>query len=213
MKTKRLIIFSVAVVVLSWLLIPQTIGPKEPSYQGRNLSEWRHIYFSGFSGHSLHATLEGAADAKKAIKAMGTNTIPVVIRWMSKDNPKFLGVFGSGIYMGQDAYEVLSILETNDAKLAIPALIQLTTNQDKEIRWKAVSTLYFIVHPDANVFAPALIPLTRDPDENIRYYAAQWLADYDPVAAEKAGVFISYPQFAPDVETNSVHSTNEPLAK
>ena len=211
MKKKLFLVCGTLVIAAVFVAVLLETSSKEPTYEGRTLSGWISIYSSGYSGTSPHATKAEMEAAEKAIRAMGTNCFPIVIKWMSKDYPKFLEFRHRNDC--STAGEVFQILGKAQASLATPALIQLTTNKDKEVRWKALSTLIYVIDPDKEIFTPALARLVHDPDKNISYYAAEWLADLDPPAAEKAGVYILYPRFAPDAESHSIQIKNEPLAK
>ncbi len=165
-------------------LIPFGSGPREPIYQGRNLSQWISIWYSGYSGSSPHATQDEAEASERAIRAMGTNCIPCLVAWLSDDRPD--------INQRSTVLEIFQILG-EQARPAAPALIQLTKSRDKEIRWYAFDCLRAI-KPEKEVFVPVLAQLIHDPDKNISYYAAESLVQLDSNAAEKAGVFARFPQ-------------------
>jgi hypothetical protein len=171
-------------------------GTKEPTYQGRTLSQWISVYFSGYSGDSPHATLEEGEAAEQAIRAMGTNTFSTLIAWLSEDRPS--------IGKRSTALQVFQILG-EQGKPAAPVLIELTKNPDKEIRYYALDCL-LAVKPEKEVLAPTLVPLVHDPDKNIGFIAAENLVDLDVDAAEKAGVFDVFPQFNSLLETNKIEN-------
>jgi hypothetical protein len=68
------------------------LTPKEPTYEGKTLKQWL-LYYSREAGGSMFSNREEQEAAKKAIRAMGTNCLPFVIKWMSKDYPEFLASF------------------------------------------------------------------------------------------------------------------------
>jgi hypothetical protein len=170
--------------------------PKEPTYQGRTLSQWISVYFSGYSGDSPHATSEEDEAAEQAIRAMGTNTFPTLIAWLSEDKPS--------INKRTTALQVFQILGA-DGRPASPALVQLTKSKDKEIRYDALDCL-LAIKPEKEILLPALVPLIHDPDKNIGFVAAENLVDLDTDAAEKAGVFDVFPQFNSLLETNNIEN-------
>ena len=166
---------------IRWLFESES---KEPTYQGRNLSQWISIYFSGYSGYSPHATLEEENASEQAIRTMGTNTFPTLITWLT-DEP-------SRINVRSTALTVFQILG-EEGRPAAPALIELTKNKNEEIRMYALDSLKAI-KPEKEIFTPALVTLIHDPDKNLSYEAAETLLEIDPDAADKAGVFNLFPQ-------------------
>ena len=178
---------------IRWLFASDS---KEPSYQGRTLSQWIGVYFSGYSGDSPHATLEEDEAAERAIKEMGTNTFPTLMAWLSEDKPS--------INKRSTVLQVFQILG-EEGRPAAPALIELTKNKDKEIRNYALDCL-LAIKPKREVLVPALVPLVHDPDRNISLTAAENLADLDEDAAKKAGVFDVFPQFNSLFETNNIEN-------
>jgi hypothetical protein len=169
---------------IRWLISPSS-ARKEPRYQGRTLSQWISIWFSGYSGYSPHATNEEMDASEKAIRAMGTNCIPTLITWLSEDRP--------GINQRSTVLSVFQILG-EQARPAAPALVQLTKHKDREIRWYAFECLR-VIKPEKALFVPVLAQLIHDPDKSMSYSAAESLVQLDSEAAEKAGVFTLFPQF------------------
>jgi hypothetical protein len=176
---------------IRWLFASDT---KEPSYQGRTLSQWVSIYFSGYSGDSPHATLKEDDAAERAIKEMGTNTFPTLITWLSEDKPS--------INKRSTALQVFQILG-EEGQPAAPILIELFKNKDKEVRSYALDCL-LAIKPSKEVLVSALVPLVHDPDKSIRFTAAENLVDLDNDAAKRAGVFDAFPQFNSLLETNNI---------
>jgi hypothetical protein len=171
--------------------------PKEPTYQGRTLSQWISVFFRGYSGNSTNPTLAESDDAKRAIRAMGTNTIPTLIAWLSEDHP------GTG--RRGDAQLVFELLGET-AKPAAPALVELTKNNDKQIRLRAFLSL-LAVKPPKEILVPVLTQLIHDPDKTLAYEAACELVDLDAAAAKSAGVDNLFPQM-PGLDQIQTGSTN-----
>jgi hypothetical protein len=179
----------VGVAVIACLLIAIVLGfisvspGSGPTYQGRTARSWMRIYFSGYSGHSRGVTNEEVSDAKRAIRAMGTNVIPYAVRLVSKGYPKFLRSF----YDNADGtgYEILEILGTN-ARPAAPALIKLTKNPESEVRSRA---LYMLLEMDLDkqIMVPVLISMTRDPVPRVRETTIQKFLTWYPEEAKIQG--------------------------
>jgi len=68
-------------VGLSVVLCAFFSSPGEPSCQGRCLSQWLDIYREGDSTPAL------GAEPEKAIRAIGTNAIPFLLKWISYEPP------------------------------------------------------------------------------------------------------------------------------
>jgi hypothetical protein len=99
----------------------------EPSYQGRSLSEW--ILLSDPVGGDIAAPKDW--NALSAVRAMGTDPIPWLLRWIRSDQPEtaHLGIRG------------LALLGPEGSQ-AIPELTQLASNWQTSSAWSnAISGL------------------------------------------------------------------------
>ena len=61
---------------------------KEPVYQGKKLSEWLEIIQTGGGHYGVQRT-EAADDAYRAVRAIGTNALPTLLRWVSYREPRW----------------------------------------------------------------------------------------------------------------------------
>jgi HEAT repeat protein len=80
MKLKRwafvLALLGVAIAVrVFW-----SLGPKEPSYDGRSLSAWLDEWGQAYNDRTNHATI--------AIRAIGSNALPILLSRLSKEEPR-----------------------------------------------------------------------------------------------------------------------------
>src|SRR5882762_7135488 len=84
MGTKRRILtvtlLTAVLGFVSWLLLSQ---PSEPVYQGKPLSYWCYQYEIDSSPDS-----ESQLRAETAIRAIGTNAIPTLLRWLKAKDSK-----------------------------------------------------------------------------------------------------------------------------
>ena len=156
----------VAVLATIWMTVSPGRPGGEPYYQGHSLSYWLRV--------------KDRREEVRAIRAMGTNAIPIAIRWMSK------GWKSNGyqrfppegqIEMGEGE-EVLHCMG-EEARPAIPALIGLTKHKDNKVRSSALTMLLNDLYPGDAIMRPVLIRLTNDPFPGIRYDAGVALADID----------------------------------
>jgi hypothetical protein len=79
MPKRRNIVLLVVCGLLAAALYPVFCRPREPSYQGRSLSKWMDIVCN-----QAHPE-KGKAD--EAIRQIGTNATPVLIRWIQEQPP------------------------------------------------------------------------------------------------------------------------------
>ena len=164
-KTRRLpvlcgAVFVVAFAIVTWLCFRQP----EPTYQGKALSFW-------IDQQSAAVDTQEAIDA---IRHIGTNAIPPLLGMVRKKDSAFkkrlitLGKKQSVIdldlhparYYHAKASCGFSILGPA-AKPAVPALIALLHDNDKEVRASAAQCLA-ILGPDAREAVPALVQLLHD---------------------------------------------------
>jgi hypothetical protein len=75
MKQKRAMLIGTATcgLVLAIVLVSVRLGPKEPEYQGRKLSEWMDVYSK--------STNDDQTKAEDAIRAIGTNGVPFLVNY------------------------------------------------------------------------------------------------------------------------------------
>jgi len=78
-RRKYLLLTVAALVVVGLTLFLAT--PREPSYDGKRLSEWIKIY--GENGLSTSVDKETAAGA---IRQIGTNALPYPVKWIGYEN-------------------------------------------------------------------------------------------------------------------------------
>lgn len=157
---------------------------KEPDYNGRSLSEWARVWFSGYSGVSPHATAQEQAEAETAIRAMGTNCIPALIAMLDDERPE--------VNQRSTALTIFQILGER-AKSAAPELQKLITSKDSEVRQYAWDCLREI-KPEKATLVSALTKLIHDPDKNMGLNAALLFIEVDSNAAQRAGVFERFPE-------------------
>jgi hypothetical protein len=79
-KRKKVTIVAAGMIVAAVLVVVLWPGEKEPEYQGKKLSEWLDTYDSYFGG-SQFPTLGGMEEAAEAVRHIGTNCVPVLLRW------------------------------------------------------------------------------------------------------------------------------------
>lgn len=208
--------------------------PREPSYEGRTLTEWLNLYYRSFSANEPNRPALYDASTN-AIKHIGTNAIPFLIKKLTSRETNFqkhlrlsipklprsllrVPFFQRSLIQflstthGWDQFqgrEGLKILGT-DALSAVPALARLTKHPDPHVRAMALDSLRSI-HPKPEIFLPILLQAMHDPDAGTQMLSAAILADLYPEEADYAGVYKLYPALKP-ADTNNIF-TNQPFGQ
>ena len=162
-----------------WLAFP---GPgHEPVYQGRTLSQWAEDMETDRTG--------GEAQFKTAVGAVGTNAIPVLLRFLRtydsplkvrlRDVARRLHVFhvrrASALTLNLAGAAGFSQL-TNRAAAAVPELVRIYEQDISfDSKFGTVESLSFI-GPDARLAVPALLRDTGSTDADVRQNAYSALA-------------------------------------
>src|ERR1051325_2324914 len=147
-KQKLMVPIGIAMLLLVWLSI-SIFSQREPSYNGKRLSDWARQY--GTNHWSTNRT--AAQEAEIAIQHIGTNGIPFLLDCMEKRNsvlkaklrrivrPQWQNWFRlqerAGDIRRLGAHGIAA-LDTN-AAAALPSLIQIATDHpDEDGRYVAV---------------------------------------------------------------------------
>lgn len=183
--------------------------PEDPSYEGKPLSEWLQ---------TLRRSSEMPTNCVRALKSMGTNVLPVLLRRVEYKDPVFgladfevsmEGVSGL-IALGDEAKPALprlaELMDGDDGDLAlramvgtlatgrdgVPYLMKGLTNRFPVVRSEAANYLteeWSAQFPEERKRAvPQLLTLLKDPDEHVRMAATNGIKAIDPQAAANAGI-------------------------
>jgi hypothetical protein len=80
MSPKRRILLAIlATLLVLGLGVLMYLREQEPSYEGRALSEWLSVYATNMPEGS---GIREREKAEQAVRAIGTNAVPVLLRWM-----------------------------------------------------------------------------------------------------------------------------------
>jgi hypothetical protein len=148
-------------------------GRREPEYNGKKLSEWLKICADN-RAISSYSKLQSLESAREAIRKIGTNGLPWLVKWISYDAPKWksallysksyrllpnpiANLMVKPILQAQRAREGFNILGTA-ASPAISELVRMTERWPRESAVYAVSAIRGCnAQPDA---LSALIAIT-----------------------------------------------------
>src|ERR1043165_424132 len=80
MRPRRLWLILLGILVLAGLIVVVVGLDREPSYGGRNLSEWVWCLAPTAQPSAL-------AEAEDAIRRIGTNALPCLLKWVEYERP------------------------------------------------------------------------------------------------------------------------------
>lgn len=172
----------IASAVISFL----AIRPSEPSYNGRTLSRWLQQYteYQEYHYPAAQAAAPYILEAQEAIRATGTNAIPVALRWISYEPSlftltlihfmqNFAPVIGTVsmtkrerfVFQAEMVFDILG----SDARPAIPELTRLAIESRNETRVFRCARALVAIGPEG---VSGLITIISAPNCKARYAAA-----------------------------------------
>jgi hypothetical protein len=170
-RGKHLVIVAgLVAAVMTMALVGRNREPNEPNYNGHSLSEWLHAARPGY-----HNPTAPPAEAKAAIRQIGTNAIPTLLKWTSyepsKLKVKLSPFFSTGDHFAdaEDAFRILGPV----AHSAIPELTRLAVTSSGEDRVMRCSRCLAYIGPEA---VPALATIISNYHGKARYYPIAVLA-------------------------------------
>jgi hypothetical protein len=175
-------ILSLALVLSGALILEiKFITPKEPSYQGRTLTQWLE---SGLPSNPILSRNILPPESQMAVKEIGANAIPTLLRMVQARDPSIESNYGyRQRAMAVMGFDVLG----KDAKSAAPSLAVLAKDPDVNVRYAALDSLCRM-NVDKEFMTGVLLSACRDSNESIQFLAASALHFVSPEAAEKAGI-------------------------
>jgi len=227
---KRLRIIGIVVVILmAGGLVIYLATPKEPSYGGRTVTAWLADYEASFVTNALKGQPRSPSPAMqasgRAVKEIGTNAIPTLLHLLkAKDSPikiKLNSSLDGQHYIRfrfQTARQMQELaahgffLLGNDAKSAVPALVQFMQSQDSHQQFLVLNSLLSITD-DQTVLRPLIIQSLHSSDQGLQLLAAGQLNIAFPGDKEKIGFWIEKISHVSKVSTTSTVPSNPPTAK
>ena len=217
MKNRR-IIFILLAVLLVGLLVFCFTGPTEPTYKGRKLTSYLRGPWEQIDGPQTDNPHFGPDIA--AIRAIGTNGIPTLLRLIQAHDPPWKAKMISFLNrqkiihldirdarrrreLGIEGFYILAEL----ARPAVPDLIQLTYHREPDTRLAALNSL-LRVPAGKEIHVAVLTRLLQDTNSDVSLAAAFGFAENYPEAAAKAGLGLG----VGDGGTNTT-TTTPPAAK
>ena len=189
---------------------------REPSYQGRTLAQWLEDYNRAWSSGSDSKAQVLKVGSTNAIRHMGTNAIPFLLKKLSAKQNVFEERLKPVLekihfrdhdqerYLGLGGFMILG----KDATSAVPALINLTSDPRSEVRYCALRSIRCIA-PDQGIILPVLLKTLHDSDRTIRSESVLIFSDCYPEEAKKAGVYVEFPVSLPRGTNQAPPSSSE----
>ncbi|HEY5909607.1 MAG TPA: HEAT repeat domain-containing protein [Verrucomicrobiae bacterium] len=164
MVEKRRILFGLFVtgllVAFAWLVL----RPHEPSFEGRSLSLWLEQAFP----RGLYELRLPPVEATRAVSAIGTNALPILIRLVAARE--------------STGRRVLGHLAREFPILHLPP---------QEGNGERAVWAFTVLGPAARPAAPALVRLLNDKDVAVRVNAARCLGELGPAALEAVPALVA----------------------
>jgi hypothetical protein len=205
-KRLRVSLCGLAILLAAGFLMYLSI-PKQPRYQGRTLTQWIEPTGEFSPGSIIITGPEVDNVVSNAIHQMGTNVIPVLLKWGSKTDSRLRKVIISWLpsrlsyrlhiwsaWQYRQAASYAFCLLGDNEKFAWPALIQWTYDTDPDRRMCGLDYLE-LSKADKRTLVPVFLRLMNDPDKKIQREAALQLDHRYPQDAEAAGVYKLFPDW------------------
>ena len=180
---------SALLVGFAWLVL----RPHEVCFEGKPVSRiLLEVYFNGgywYGRQPGPANSASRFQAERAVRALGTNLLPLLIRWAGTHDSGFREVVGNMAW--DDSFDYLHLppqagkhevaawafgLLGDQARPAVPALVQLLQDREAAVRASAAECLGAI-GPAAAPAVPALVRLLESRPGPVRYRNVYYGAD------------------------------------
>lgn len=227
------IVAIISAIIFVGILLAYFGTEQEPQYQGRSLTDWVNQSVKCLSEKDDPEHPENNPQwlaCRVAVRKMGTNVIPFLLKnllaeqstWEPKVDAFLKGPVFSSVtpkswgeklrlllvkrhssVIDKKAFALcgFALLE-RDAQLVEPVLIKLTKDPDREKRFWSFGA-FVCIKPPKEIFMPVATGLLKDPDDGVRTCSAGGIIDLYPDEAEKAGVFVLFPELRSG-QTNGV---------
>jgi HEAT repeat protein len=182
------------------------LRPHEPVFEGKPLSvvlneanrNWA-LAQGQFTGLYPPGSEIPRMRAERALRALGTNALPILVKMAGTRMSLFRKIVGSmaresnmdflHLPPQEDKHEIAAWgmrLLGKEARLAVPALIRFLSDRDPEVQWAAADCLAGI-GPEAAVAVPALVRMLKNRNRAKQYdatvyWAARALGEIGPAA-------------------------------
>jgi hypothetical protein len=182
-------------------------GGAEPRYNGKRLSA---CLLTGVDRRGSYGITE---EGWKALKATGTNAVPVLLSMMQSQDgiisKRLASAFNRNRYMpfylftAYDKHVIASMALQQlkpEPSLVVPVLGKLIMNPDSTVRLLALECLNSL-EPPRELLLPILVQNLREIDDPIRSYdCASCVRNLYPEDGERIGIYKRFPYLRPEPE-------------
>jgi hypothetical protein len=229
MRKHRALLIATPCVALALVLAVLLAHDDEPRYKGRSLSKWLQVY----SDNSMTPDSPELTEAVQAIRAIGTNAFPSLLKWIRQDPPSWhraahrklplpltyspgvkLLIDGPGYERANGVMIAFAVLGTNAAP-AIPDLVALMKDTNHVDR--AMGALSGVGAPALPHMLAALTDTNQTGRSDIPFYIREMAKNVgtnpclpalksalqDPDPAVRAMAAWALHTLAPDFPTNA----------
>ncbi|EEF60838.1 hypothetical protein Cflav_PD4007 [Pedosphaera parvula Ellin514] len=214
MKSPRAITIAATLLFLGFFAFYIT-RPQEPSYKGRTMAQWLSA-----ANRPGNAQSNEYRDSMVAIKAIGTNAIPTLLKYLeARDSTFTLRVnsflprtlrlhFNLATAHEKHEWAYLSFADLGKEGLpAVPALGELAKHPNSDTRAWTFSCLYNIC-PEKQTYQPILTQFLHDQDRILRLDAARTIRNLYPSEAEQLGAYKEFPELKTPPATNTLSASD-----
>lgn len=145
MKRLWVILVSAGIALAVVIAVSVWPGEREPVYQGKKLSEWLDMY-GGHHGESSNTEME---EAGAAIRYIGTNALPTMLKWIHCERTR-------------GSLELNSAIDRLPGRLSDSDFLHSVATSKAEKRANAAVLAFEILGAQAAPAIPYLAELTRD---------------------------------------------------
>ena len=213
MKWRWFAIFTVIIAglfasIIIICVVAFTNSPKEPTWQGKTLSEWMFSHVNKGPGGMFD--MEG----ESAIREIGTNGLPTLMRMLQSDQGEVLTIVETELH-GHEPWEkpdlarhAIRLLGSNAYPL-IPELISMTSNSNWRSRYRGLRCLSDL-RPEKAILFPVLERCLSDTNTSVGVESAWIISRRFPEEVERLDVYKRFPNMARP-STNSVGTNGAAL--
>ncbi|MDB6025270.1 MAG: hypothetical protein JWM68_1493 [Verrucomicrobiales bacterium] len=220
---KRRWIISFVLLIVAGLIFVFVPPQREPSYDGKTLSEWikrsHYLYPLSPPYISVEQSLEFFEtrpewqECRVAFQAMKKEALPILDEWVQAKDSTFkqeLKAFGIPVGNGPSAYGFHLwaaqgfLMLGADAEPSIPLLLKMTEDKDYERKIYGMVCLR-LIRPPKNILFPVLTRLLRDSDPEISEKAAQFILSLYQDEAKTLKICEQFPNLCDTNGVSRVH--------
>jgi hypothetical protein len=148
-RNRKTLIILAGMVVAAVLVVVLWPREKEPEYKGKKLSEWLKQYYQNSGIPTAKMDAQKFLEAQEAIRQIGTNGVPLLVKWIKYERPGWRG-------------KLLSAM-SGRRFLSGPAATRLVKGSREQRVWNA-KMAFALLGEKGDSAVPELTRLANDPN-------------------------------------------------